>query len=272
MSFSLFVKRSINCLAILASFCPAIGLTAEPLFPNSIVSNDIDFITAEDPAVFGCLKYEGEQTREMPGSIASDELLVDDVHVFQAYFSDGSQVSIWVHPRVGNHDDLARFADLLLLPLGRLPKFMRQELSHIVIQAGDETAFAEHLGRFFVVYHENMLRRITTHDLDETVFHETVHATLEAEWGQSLFWQRAQISDGDFITDYAASRPELEDLPESALFAYTYLMHPGRLPPNIVQRMEQIMPARLAFFEGLFGNLKDETRAMGDLLECDSTE
>ena len=39
---------------------------------------------------------------------------------------------------------------------------------------------------------------------------------------------------------------------ESALFAWTMLLHPGRFPQNIEARVRQIMPNRLAFFKELF--------------------
>jgi hypothetical protein len=45
---------------------------AEPFFPNSVVSNDIDFIASSDPAVFGCLSYSGVGSREMPGGPTDD--------------------------------------------------------------------------------------------------------------------------------------------------------------------------------------------------------
>ena len=59
----------------------------------------------------------------------------------------------------------------------------------------------------------------------------------------------AQKADGDFITKYAKRLPKKEDLAESALFAWTMIMHPGRLPARVKARAKAIMPNRLAFFE-----------------------
>lgn len=236
---------ALSCLAATAA-------AAEPLFPTSVVSNDIDFITVDDPAVSGCLVYVGRTTQEMPGALDTNDLFVEGVHSYAATFVDGSRVGVWVHPSVGEQEEADARAALLLGPLGRLPGFMRQKLSHIVVQSGNRSAFAEHLGHFFVLYEDNMLDRISTHDLEETVFHESVHATLEAEWAESEEWRQAQAADNAFITEYAASRPEQEDLPESALFAYTYLRHPERLPSEVARGVKEIMPARLEFFERLF--------------------
>lgn len=45
---------------------------AFPLFRNSVVSNDIDFITADDASTYQSLSYLGRSTREMPGTIAGN--------------------------------------------------------------------------------------------------------------------------------------------------------------------------------------------------------
>jgi hypothetical protein len=249
--------------------------TSEPLFPNSVVSNDIDFIMTSDPAVPGCMRYLGQATHEMPGALDTNELVADDVHTFEVAFVDGSQVGLWVHPSVGTREEAEAVAALLVGPLGRLPAVMRQRLSHVVIHSGNRTAFAEHLGRFFVVFVDNVRARITTHDLEETVFHESVHATLEADWSQSAEWQQAQVEDGAFITEYAAELPDLEDLPESALFAYAYLRHPERLPPAVARGVETIMPARLAFFATIFAAPEPDVSGIalpGDCLRLPSAD
>ena len=57
----------------------------EPLFPNSVVSNDIDFIVDTDPDVFTSLAFIGREDKEMPGS-ASGDLFDEDTFVFEATF------------------------------------------------------------------------------------------------------------------------------------------------------------------------------------------
>lgn len=233
--------------------CLLIGAAAAaPLFENSVVSNDIDFIMASDPAVPACMRYLGQASQEMPGALDSDELVVEDVYQFEVSFLDRSQIGIWVHPTVGSKVDARDLAGQLLGPLGRLPAIMRHRLSHVVVHSGYHAAFAEHLGHFFVLYADNIQARIDTHDLDETVFHESVHATLDADWSQSAEWLQAQESDGQFITDYAAEKPDGEDLAETALFGLTYLRHRDRLPPEVVSGMEAMIPSRLAFLQTIF--------------------
>ena len=103
-------------------------------------------------------------------------------------------------------------------PVGQLPALMRAKLSLVVIHQGDEIAFGEHEGHFIVLYSGNMETRVRNHDLQETVFHEAVHATLEQAHGKSKAWLAAQRADTDYITVYAARLPDREELPESALY------------------------------------------------------
>ena len=96
-----------------------------------------------------------------------------------------------------------------------------------------------------------MERRLAEHDLDETVFHETAHMVLDPMLNRDPDWQSNQISDGGFITRYAAENPEKEDIAESALFAWTMTYHPGRLPPEVEAAVRNIMQNRLDYLANI---------------------
>lgn len=241
---------------------------SDPLFPNSVVSNDLDFITTEDPSAFYCLKYFGRDRQEMPDK-RNDQLFVDRVHTFEAWFEDGSTVGIWVHPKLGSTAKAERMARKIVDPLGRLPSFMRESLNHVVVHAGDHTAFAEDRGQFFVLYDRNISKRIATHDLEETVFHEAVHATMDIPFGSRSAWKTAQRKDGGFVTDYAAQLPDKEDLAETALFAFAYYRHPNRLPSEVRAKLEQLIPHRLAALKAVFGPSQTLQRKATSLAPCD---
>ena len=181
-----------------------------------------------------------------------DELFANGVFSYSAQFEDGTSVEIWVHPDVGSREAARKLALQAADPIGKLPTIMRSRLDHVVIHEGDETAFAEDRGRFFVLYSENMANRLRNHDLEETVFHEAVHATLDHPRLKSAEWKDAQRADGGFVTRYARRNPNKEDMAESALFAWALLIHPGRLPEMIEQRVNSIMPNRLKYFRTIF--------------------
>ena len=229
----------------------AVPAQAKPIFPNSIVSNDLEFIRTSDRSMFSSLAYQGTRRDEMPDK-RRDQLFAEGVHIFKADYDDGTCVELWAHPDFGSRKSAEGSVEPVAQAIGKLPTVMRSRLDHVVVHRGDETAFGEHLGHFFVIYSDNIRTRIRNHDLEETVFHESVHATLDRWHLRNREWRKAQRKDRRFVTEYARRFPKKEDLAESALFAWTMLVHPGRLPQGIEARVRKIMPNRLAYFEKLF--------------------
>lgn len=249
-----YSPQPILTLLLLATISVA---NSEPPFENSIVSTDFDFITDDDPTTFVSLRLVERGTQEMPDK-RHDGLFAKNTFVFEAQFGDDTVVEIWAHADFGTEEAASTYANMAAVRIGKLPRYLRAKLSHVVIHQGDEVAFGEELGHFFVLYSENMDIRVRNHDLEETIFHEAIHATLEKDYATSEAWLAAQKADPGFITRYAASLPLKEDLPESAIFAYTIIKHPGRLPEPVEATVKAIMPNRLQFFRELFGKLDAE--------------
>lgn len=228
---------------------------AEPLFPNSVVSNDIDFIHSDDPTVEFELVDKGRRALEFPGSLVERPLQLEGGYLIELKYKDGAKVEIWADPEFADVATVSGYASKIGSALGKLPMPFRDKLRHVVVQLGDRVAFSEHIGHFMVLYSENIDKRIATHDLEETIFHETIHATLEHGHATSPEWIEAQKKDGAFITEYAAEKPNQEDLPESALFAYALIKHPGRMPEPVEKAVAEIMPNRLEYLRKVFNDL-----------------
>jgi len=231
------------------AFC-SVAVSAGPLFPNSVVSHDIDLITPEDPTVEASVEFVGIEEREMPDK-RHDNLMDDSTFVFKLAFDDKTVVEVWAHSDFDSQEAAQRYVQFLTGPLGKLPKHMRQPLLHVVLHKGNEIAYSEHLGHFFVLYSDNILERKRQSDLEETVFHESVHATLDYRYANHADWLYAQQQDVEFITEYAKSKPRGEDLAESALFAFSLMNNPERMPPNVKTWLENNIPNRLRFLNGV---------------------
>lgn len=225
--------------------------TEEPLFINSIVSTDIDFIKSSDADAFVSLTYIGQEDKEMPDS-RNNNLFDTNTFVFEANFSNGKIVEIWAHSTFGSKTEAQTYVDKLTSRLGKLPEFMRDELSHVVLHKGDAGAFSDAEGHFIILYSDNMDTRISNNDLEETVFHETVHASLDAAYANSEIWKQAQASDAGFITQYGEEYPIREDLAETALFAYTLIKNPNRLTSDTKDWMNKNIPNRLEVCQTIF--------------------
>lgn len=172
-----------------------------------------------------------------------DVLFVEGALHFDVTFPN-QRIRINVHPKVSEPQQRAMEA---AASISKLPIQMRSPLKYVNILDGDGAAWEETLGGFFTLYDELMERRLAEHDLDETVFHESAHLALDPLLSSDPDWRSNQIADGDFITEYAAEKPNKEDIAESALFVWTMLYHPGRLPADVEVAVRDIMPNRLEY-------------------------
>lgn len=231
----------------------AVAAGAPPLYRSSVVGTDFDFITEGDRSVFDRLRYVGFRSFEMPDKRESGEPLVQDAYLFDAYFTDGTKIAIALDKDFGSSEAAEQDALRYAPRLGKLPALYRRNLRHIVVHKGgeDTTAFAEDKGHFFVIYSGNATRRIGTRDLEETLFHEATHASIQVRHLGGRPWQEAKARDGTYVTNYARTSDQ-EDFAESALFAYTLIHHPDRFPPAERARIERQIPNRIAFFRSVY--------------------
>jgi hypothetical protein len=225
------------------------ALFAEPLYPNSVAANELDFIVADDPGACWSITEDGRGRTEMYDP-RRDMLFVEGALHFTVKFPD-QHIRINLHPGVV---DPKRRAMETAASVSRLPTQMRNALRHINILDGDGAAWEEGLGGFFTLYDGLMERRLAEHDLDETVFHESAHVALDPLLSSDPDWRSNQIADGDFITQYAEDKSDKEDIAESALFAWTILHHPGRLPADIEAAVREIMPNRLEYLSNMLAD------------------
>jgi len=187
---------------------------------------------------------------------------LDGVQSFVARFTDGSTVSIWVHPSVGGLDVATQLAAQVTRPLGTLPAWMRVPGLVVKINPGDRAAFAEDAGRFFVLSKENMAVRVANRDIQETVFHEMVHVALDPTHAGTPDWRAAQRADLGYLTRYAQQNSRQEDLAETALFVFTYLHYPERLPASLRTAIETQAAARLEYLRPV---LADKGTGLGQV-------
>jgi hypothetical protein len=242
----------IGVLGLLASVVMGWTLPAqEPLFASSVVGTEFDFIRDEDPSAFVEMNFVAKQDFEMPDK-RGDRELFQPAFVFQASYAEGTVVKIALDEAFEDEASARAEAERYATRLGRIPEVLRRGVDRIVVHRGgpETTAFSD-IG-LIVVYSANASRRIATHDLEETLFHESVHATWDKAHARSAAWQAAQESDGAFVTRYARSKPEGEDLAETALFSFALHHHPERLPAATVAALGENLPARLRYLSALW--------------------
>lgn len=216
------------------------------LYSTSIVGTHFDFITDSDPSCFEELTFVERGQREMPDK-TQDQELFQEAFAFIATYTDSTTVEIDLDIDFGNASEARKDAIRYATRLGKLPTTLRNGVDRIVVHKGNEniTAFSD--DGLIVLYSDNATKRISTHDLEETLFHESVHAAWDKKHARSVKWKKAQAADNTFITQYAKKKPQLEDLAESALFAYVLTHHPKRIPQEDRIKIVKAIPARIDF-------------------------
>ena len=92
--------------------------------------------------------------------------------------------------------------------------------------------------------------------LEETLIHEAVHTSLDADHAASAGWLSARASDNEFISTYARDYPEREDLAESFLPFLAVMLRPERISTALRETITATIPNRIAYLESLkFGHV-----------------
>ncbi|MCC6427569.1 MAG: hypothetical protein IT435_12195 [Phycisphaerales bacterium] len=113
--------------------------------------------------------------------------------VFDPHFRDQTRVVIVIDVAFGTPEAARTETMRYMHPLGKLPTPLRKGIDNsLVVHMGGEntTAFSDH--GLIIVYSDNATKRIGTHDLEETIFHESVHASWDGEHARSPEWAAAR--------------------------------------------------------------------------------
>ncbi len=238
---------------------------ADPPYDDT-VGTVFDIIKSSDATTFMCLKGLARAERQIWDKRVDGEPTVM-AYLFQAHYSDGTNIEIAINPEFGSQEAAQTQALRFAKPLGRLPTLLRQGIDKFSLHKGDR---GFHAGSGQVVFYSDAASQRESYDhLEESLFHEAVHASLDEAHRLAPGWVAAQQADGGFLTNYAARSPEREDLAETALFAFAILHFPDRFPPNDTDEVLKAIPHRYAYIrEHLFPIDKPLTWQVAPPADC----
>ena len=240
--------------------------SSEELAPyDSTVDTVFDIIHTSDPNTFACLEYSGRGDRQIWDKRVDNEPIVN-AFLFVARYDDGTSIEIAINPEYETKENAQAEALRFANPLGQLPTLLRAGIRRLSVHMGKE-GFHAGTGQV-VVYSGYADDRLRSNHLEESLFHESVHASLDEDHRLSGAWREAQVSDGRFLTSYAQKSPEREDLAETALFAYAIFHHPERFPPEDTADTMRAVPNRIEYIKRLFPPGQPIFHSIGDPEEC----
>ena len=219
-----------------------------------------DVITEADATVLQGIEYAGRGERVIWDWRVSDWITVE-AYLFEAQIG-GSVVEFQVNPEFESEAASREQVETYAPPLGRLPAVLLSRVSSVHVNAG-RPAHPDALipRRPRRVFGGNWFdQSITIHTgtgeeyirggfLEEVLFHEAAHASVDGLVKDTPEWRAAQDADGGFISGYARDHPDSEDVAESILPYFAVRFRPGRLSVSDRAAIEATIPNRLAYFD-----------------------
>ncbi|MDA8853031.1 hypothetical protein N9I71_00020 [Amylibacter sp.] len=225
--------------------CYGFSTYAKPPFPGTAYV-DKDIIQKNDPSDFINLEYVG-LVKENPYDYRADAWVAQDMFVFNVKYKNKKGTRIRVNSEFENVKNAQRQAERYAFVVGQMPYVLLRDLDTITIHKGKENFGG---GNRDILVHTGSgddLRRDGF--LEEVIFHEACHTSLDADAYQNPAWEKARLLDNNFISVYALENPNREDVAESCLMYFALKYRPDRIPNGIKNLILKTIPSRIDYFD-----------------------
>ncbi len=236
----------------------------KPIY-DSTAGTVFDIITRNDPSTFMCLEYIGRGERRIWDKRMNGEPVVN-AFLFLSKYGDGPIIEFALNPEFGTEINARKEALKYANSIGQLPTSLRNGIKRFSIHKGRK-GFHAGTGHI-IMYSKTAENRLSYDHLEESIFHEAVHASWDAEHRLAPLWVKAQEADGRFLTAYGRRSPKREDLAETALFAFAILHYPARFPPVDTKDAVDAVPNRIAYINRLLPQGKPLVYQAGQKPSC----
>ena len=239
--------RSLNILICTLSLflCYGFSAYAKPPFEGTAYV-DKDIIRKNDPSDFISLEYVG-LVKEESFDRRVDRLVYQDMFVFNVKNKNKKGTRVIVNKEFGNVKNAQRQAERYAFVVGQMPYVLLRDLDTITIHKGEENFGG---GNRDILVHtgsgDNLMK---DGFLEEVVFHEGCHTSLDADAKENPAWEKARLLDDNFISTYALDNPNREDVAESCLMYFALKYRPDRIPNGIKNLILKTIPSRIDYFD-----------------------
>ncbi len=203
-------------------------------------------IDSSDPSSLMDVTYAVRGMREFWDRRAERWVTIE-AYLFDVRYGWGA-VEFQVNPEFGSADAARAEVDAYAPALGRLPAFLMTNAREVEISAVDAVFQGNEAG-ILHIYTGDGEELIRNGFLEEVLFHEAGHASLDRHHKNSAGWRQAQDTDGVFISQYARDHPDSEDVAESILPYFAVRHRPERLTDADRSAILTAIPNRLLYFD-----------------------
>ena len=231
--------------AMLVVLSIATGASAQPFGGTVFISPDV--LTPADSSTFTGVEYTGRGQREIFDRRPNAWITVN-AYLFEARYR-GATLEFQVNPEFGSVDAARAEVDAYAPALGRLPAVMLSRALKVQVNAGNELFGGNWRDQSFLIHTGQGAEYRRDGFLEEVLFHEAAHVSLDGDHADAEGWRAAQAADGEFISTYARDFPDREDVAETALPYFAVRYQPGRLSAEQRAMIEATVPNRLQYFD-----------------------
>lgn len=214
-----------------------------PYSGTAFISPDV--IDGNDPSVLMSVAYTGRGERAIyDGRV--DTVIRVNAYLFDVRYTWGA-MEFQVNPEFGSREASRAEVDTFASPLGRLPVAMMTNAQVVEVNAGNER-FSGGSGTF-TVHTGNGHGLIRDGYLEEVLFHEASHVTLDHMHSGTPSWTATQEADGVFISTYAQEQPQGEDVAETIVAWFALRYRADRIGAADQAAIKYAIPNRLRYFD-----------------------
>ncbi len=223
-----------------------------PYRGSVFISNNI--LNSSDNSTFISIESIPDNPRTMFDRRNNGSWITITPFLFEAKFSDGTQIEVQVNNEFENKTYAEKVALTYLESIGRLPELFRKDVETVWIHKGNESFGGGNNN--ILIHHDRGLEREKYGLLEEIFLHEAAHTSLDSDHSLSNGWINAQKADnGNFISDYAKEYPQREDVAETFPLCFALKYKSDRLDNGIIQRIEKAIPNRIKYCNNVFENM-----------------
>tara|TARA_B100000700_G_scaffold228588_1_gene252551 strand:+ start:180 stop:1010 length:831 start_codon:yes stop_codon:yes gene_type:complete len=223
-----------------------------PYRGSVFISNNI--LNSSDNSTFISIESIPDNPRTMFDRRNNGSWITITPFLFEAKFSDGTQIEVQVNNEFENKTYAEKVALTYLEAIGRLPELFRKDVETVWIHKGNESFGGGNNN--ILIHHDRGLEREKYGLLEEIFLHEAAHTSLDSDHSLSNGWINAQKADnGNFISDYAKEYPQREDVAETFPLCFALKYKSDRLDNGIIQRIEKAIPNRIKYCNNVFENM-----------------
>lgn len=209
-----------------------------------------DILVSSDPTSFDTLTYLGRGMREVYDRRISRWVTVN-AYLFDAKFG-ARTMEFQVNPEFGSVVAARTEVNKFTEAIGRLPKALLSHLREVEVNAGQGLFGGSSHNGSILIHTEDPFTDLAIREgfLEEVLFHEAAHVSLDMPHAESADWMAAQVADGTFISDYARNYPRREDVAETILMYFAVRYMPDRLSSQVHHSIVTTIPHRIDYFVG----------------------